>query len=74
MHFERKDLIQLEREIDKSSNRVSMGIIIAALVVASALVLQVNHGKWLSVAGFAIAIFLTIGLLISVMNERRVVV
>jgi len=74
VHFERKDLIQLEREIDKSSNRVSMGIIIAALVVASALVLQVNHGKWLSVAGFAIAIFLTIGLLISVMNERRVVV
>src|SRR3989344_1737917 len=61
VHFERKDLVQLEREIDKSSNRVSMGIIIAALVVASALVLQVNHGKWLSVAGFAIAIFLTKG-------------
>jgi len=74
VHFERKDLVQLEREIDKSSNRVSMGIIIAALVVASALVLQVNNGKWLAVVGFLIAIFLTIGLIISVMNERRVIV
>ena len=74
VHFERKDLVQLEREIDKSSNRLSMGIIIGALVIASAIVLQVRNGKWLAVAGFVIAIFLTINLIISVINERRIVV
>ena len=74
VHFERKDLVQLEREIDKSSNRLSMGIIIGALVIASAIVLQVKNGKWLAVAGFVIAIFLTINLIISVINERRIVV
>jgi ubiquinone biosynthesis protein len=74
VHFERKDLVQLEREIDKSSSKVSLGVIIAALIVASALVLQVNNGKWLSVIGFLIAIFLTINLFISIIKERRVVV
>jgi len=74
VHFERKDLVQLEREIDRSSNRVSLGVIIAALIVASALVLNVRNGKWLAVVGFLIAIFLTINLFISVIKERRIVV
>ncbi|MBI2667951.1 hypothetical protein HYX17_04255 [Candidatus Woesearchaeota archaeon] len=74
VHFERKDLVQLEKEIDKSSNRVSLGVIIAALIVASALVLQVNRGKWLAIIGFLIAIFLTINLFINSMKERRIVV
>ena len=74
VHFERKDLVQLEMEIDRSSNRVSLGVIIAALIVASALVLNVRNGKWLAVAGFLIAIFLTINLFISIIKERRIVV
>ncbi len=74
VHFERKDLVQLEREMDRSSNRVSLGVIIAALIVASALVLQVRNGKWLAIVGFLIAIFLTINLFISVIKERRIVV
>ena len=74
MHFERKDLVQLEMEIDRSSNRISLGVIIAALTVASALVLNVRNGKWLAVVGFLIAIFLTINLFISAMKERRIVV
>ena len=74
VHFERKDLVQLEKEIDRSSNRVSLGVIIAALVVASALILNVRNGKWLAVAGFLIAIFLTINLFISAIKERRIVV
>ncbi|MBI2507359.1 AarF/ABC1/UbiB kinase family protein [Candidatus Woesearchaeota archaeon] len=74
VHFERKDLVQLEREIDRSSSRVSLGVIIAALIVASALVLQIRNGKWLAVAGFLIAIFLTINLFISAIKERRIVV
>ena len=74
VHFEKKDLVQLEMEIDRSSNRVSLGVIIAALIVASALVLEVRNGKWLAVAGFLIAIFLTINLFISAIKERRIVV
>ncbi|MBS3151691.1 AarF/ABC1/UbiB kinase family protein [Candidatus Woesearchaeota archaeon] len=74
VHFERKDLVQLEMEIDRSSNRVSLGVIIAALIVASALVLNVRNGKWLAVIGFLIATFLTINLFISVIKERRIVV
>ncbi len=74
VHFERKDLVQFEREMNRSSNRVSMGVIIAALIVASAIVLNVRNGKWLAVAGFVIAIFLTINLFISAIKERRIVV
>jgi len=51
-----------------------MGVIISALIVASAIVLQVRNGKWLAIIGFVIAIFLTINLLISVIKERRVIV
>ena len=74
VHFERKDLVQLEEEMDRSSNRISSGVIIAALIVASAIVLNVRNGKWLAVAGFVIAIFLTINLFISSIKERRIVV
>ena len=74
VHFERKDLVQLEREMDKSSSRVSMGVIIAALIVASAIILQVNNGKWPAVVGFFIAIFLTINLFISSIKDRRIIV
>ncbi|MAG45547.1 MAG: hypothetical protein CMH63_02115 [Nanoarchaeota archaeon] len=74
VQFERKDLVQLEREMERSTNRVSMGVIIAALIVASAIVLQAGKGNWLAFLGFLTAIFLTINIITSVIKERRVIV
>ncbi len=42
--FRHKDLEEIELEIDRSSNRLTLGIIIAAFIVASALIMQLPTG------------------------------
>ena len=72
VQFEHKDLKDLEKEIDKGSNRISMGVVIAALIVASAIVLQLNKTKWMAIAGFGIALILSIMLTMDMIREGRV--
>jgi len=72
VQFEHRDLKNLEKEIDRGSNRISMGVVIAALIVASAIVLQINQAKWMAVAGFGIALILSMMLTIDMIKERRV--
>lgn len=42
--FRHKDLHEIELEIDRSSNRLTLGIIVAAFIVASALIMQLPTG------------------------------
>ncbi len=43
-NFRHKDLHEMELEIDRSSNRLTLGIIVAAFIVASALIMQLPTG------------------------------
>lgn len=72
VQFEHKDLRELEKELDRSSNRVSMGVVISALIIASAIVLQISGGKWLAILGFGIALLLSMMLTISILKEGRI--
>ncbi|MBS3097368.1 AarF/ABC1/UbiB kinase family protein [Candidatus Woesearchaeota archaeon] len=74
--IEDTDVKKLALEIDKSSNRLAYGIIIAALIVAGALVMQVNQPlifgmPVISFISFLIAFILLIMLFSSILSERR---
>jgi len=71
------DINRLTLEIDRSSNRISYGIVIAALLIGSSLVLNVNATwKFISVStialiGYVLAMILGIILLISILREGK---
>ncbi len=53
----------LTSEIERSSGNLSMGIIIAALIVASAMVMQISSTSYIPLAGFTIASVLSLWLI-----------
>lgn len=72
-----KDIDHLSLEIDRSSNRLSMGMLIAGFVVSGALILQSNLKPYLwgypvlSVICFGMAVFFGMMLSISIVNEGK---
>ena len=72
VQFQHKDLTELEKEIDRGSNRVALAVLIAALIVASSLILNVRGSKFLAIIGFAIALILSLFLSISIYRERNI--
>ena len=70
-------LDRLIGEIDRSTNRLSFALVIAALIVGSALVLQLDQGPFVfgypvfGVLGFAFAGILGIGLVISILRSGK---
>ncbi|MBU2639926.1 MAG: AarF/ABC1/UbiB kinase family protein [Nanoarchaeota archaeon] len=72
VEFQHKELDNLEREIDRGSNRVALSVLIAALVVASSLTLNMTGSKFFSILGFTIALILSLFLAISIYNERTI--
>jgi len=75
--IEDKDVKNLTSEIDKSSNRLTYGIIIASLVIGSALLSYIGKGPMLydisifSIFGFVIAVVLSAVLAISIIKEKK---
>jgi ubiquinone biosynthesis protein len=73
----KEDMHRLGIEIDRSSNRLSLGMLIAAFVLSGALMLQTNfepkifHYPILSLLCFGIAMMFGIMLFISIMNEGK---
>jgi len=61
IEFEHKGLEQLTAELDRSSNRISFSLIIAALVVGSSIIMHANRGPFylgfplLGLVGFVVA-------------------
>ena len=53
--IEDKDVRELNTELERSSGNLALGMIIAALIVGSALVMQINQGKTLYTAGLVLA-------------------
>jgi ubiquinone biosynthesis protein len=75
--FEHRGLEQLIGELDRSSNRLSFAIVIAALVIGSSLIFQTGVGPKLfgypvvGLAGFLLASVLGIWLLIGIMRAGK---
>lgn len=70
------DLRNLTVEMDRSSNRVTFALLITALIISSALL--INYNRFLifgfpafSFIGFAIAILFAIMISVSIINERK---
>ncbi len=72
VQFQHKDLNALEKEIDRGSNRIALAVLIAALVVASSLILNITGSKFFSIAGFVVALILSLFLSVSIYKERNI--
>ena len=76
-NFEHQGLEILTNEIDRSSNRLSFSLIIAALIIGSSLILQQQIGPFvfgysiLGIIGYLIASFLGLGLIISILRSGK---
>ena len=70
LDIEDTDVKQLSINISQGSIRISMGLIIAALIVGSSLIVQTGKAKWLAVLGFIIATLISILLFTSITKER----
>jgi len=76
-NFEHRNLEKLTKEIDRSSNRLSFSLIIAALITGSSLILQQQVGPFilgypvLGIIGYLLASFLGLGLIISILRSGK---
>jgi ubiquinone biosynthesis protein len=77
MCFEHRGLELLTDELDRSSNRISFAVVIAALVIGSSLIFQTGVGPTvfgypvLGLGGFLLASILGVWLLIGIMRSKR---
>ena len=77
IRFEHRGLERLISEIDRSSNRISFAVVIAALIIGSSLIFQTGVGPKLfgypivGLVGFLLASILGIWLLIGIMRAGR---
>ncbi|HOD75225.1 MAG TPA: AarF/UbiB family protein [Syntrophorhabdaceae bacterium] len=77
MRFEHRGLELLTDELDRSSNRISFALVIAALIIGSSLIFQTGVGPTvfgypvLGLGGFLLASILGVWLLIGIMRSKR---
>ena len=77
INFEHRGLRNLIDELDRSSNRISFALVIAALIVGSSLIFQTGVGPTLfgypviGLGGFLLASILGIWLLIGIIRSKR---
>lgn len=76
---EGKISIEIEhKDMERISNKVSMALIIAALLIGSSLIMQTDKGililgfPFLGIIGFIISMILGIGLVLSVLKHRQI--
>jgi ubiquinone biosynthesis protein len=75
--FEHRGLENFIHQLDRSSNRLSFSLIIAALIIGSSLILHANIGPFLfgfsalGVLGFSTAGIIGIGLVISILRSGK---
>jgi ubiquinone biosynthesis protein len=76
--IEDTDIKKLSLEIDKSSNRVTYSMLIAALLIVAALTINFGDPVFLNVPSipllsFLVALFLSLILLFSILREKNIV-
>jgi len=78
IEMEHKNLDALSANIDRSSNRVSLSLVLAALIIGSSLIMQTNKGililgfPFLGIIGFMISAVLGIALVISILKHSNI--
>lgn len=78
IRFRHEGLEQLIHRFEIASNRIGLGLIVAALIVGSSLVMQTNRGPLflnfpiVGLAGYAAAGLVGIGLIISIIRSGRI--
>ena len=73
MQLEHRGLDHLITELDRSSNRIVISLVISALIVASSLIIRagVEHTLWFVVPLFLLSIFLGVWLIYGVFRSGR---
>lgn len=77
IQFVHKGLDPTVQRLERTSNRVAMSVVLAALILGSAIILQAHAGPtvWgvpvLGVLGFVMAAFLGLGLVIGILRSGR---
>jgi len=73
IHLEHQHLDRLIHEVDRSSNRVVIGVVMSSLIMASALVIRSNVSAtwWISVPTFILSSLLGIWLIYGVFRSGR---
>lgn len=77
IEFEHKNLSRFTADLERTTNRLSMSIILAALIVGSSIVMQTGKGPELfglpalGVIGFVVSALLAFWLLLTMMLHRR---
>ena len=75
--LEHRGLERLINDLDKSTNRISFSMVIAALIIGSSLVMQIDKGPMLfgfpilGLLGYSVAGFLGFGLAIAILRSGR---
>ena len=75
--LEHQGLERLVNDLDKSTNRISFSMVIAALIIGSSLVMQIDKGPMLfgfpilGLLGYSVAGFLGFGLAIAILRSGR---
>jgi ubiquinone biosynthesis protein len=75
--LEHRGLEKLVNDLDKSTNRISFSMVIAALIIGSSLVMQIDKGPMLfgfpilGLLGYSVAGFLGFGLAIAILRSGR---
>ncbi|PLX88132.1 MAG: ubiquinone biosynthesis protein UbiB [Desulfuromonas sp.] len=75
--LEHRGLERLITDLDKSTNRISFSMVIAALVIGSSLIMQTDKGPMLfdfpilGLLGYSIAAFLGLGLAVAILRSGR---
>jgi ubiquinone biosynthesis protein len=77
IELEHRGLEKLINDLDKSSNRISFSMVIAALIIGSSLIMQIDKGPMvfgfpiLGLLGYSVAAFLGFGLAIAILRSGR---
>jgi len=75
--FEHRGLERLTLELDKASNRLSFSMIIAALIIGSSLIVQLNKGPQIfdlpvfGILGYFVAAILGLWLVVAIIRSGR---
>jgi ubiquinone biosynthesis protein len=66
-----KRLDQFGQQLDRASNRITMGILTASLVIGSSIVMTVDGWRFMGFIGFLLAFFNSLWVIVSIWRSGR---